>query len=288
MVAAAFVLWSCSEGSPGITPPPPPPPPPFGAGNLQSITPVTAFAGSPDLTLTLHGSHFVEGMLDGSKAVWVANDTSTSLPTTFVSSTQLTALVPAALLGHPGTVRVFVQTGDPEDGIPFTKSNELAFSIHAPQQSSISIISAISPTGATAGSPDLTLTITGANFVGAPHNRSQAVWAANGDTTLLVTASLSSTELTAVIPAALGTLIVYGRPNQFPAWIEGWREVTLDRSPWRVLREGESLTYNAPAGVHSLLLSNPCTSTHEPSTMYVSIVGGDTVTVSVYIPPDCE
>src|SRR5262249_49713824 len=84
---------------------------------------------------------------------------------------------------------------------------------------SLVVISSISPTNTVAGSPDLTLTITGSNLTGRPHNIRQAVWLANGKNTILSTSSATSTELAVVVPAVLMTnpvtaqlYIEYGDP----------------------------------------------------------------------------
>jgi hypothetical protein len=61
----------------------------------------------------------------------------------------------------------------------------------------------ISTTSAMAGSPDLTLTITGGLFYNTTHNLSQAVWLVNGSDNVLSTTFVSNSMLTAVIPAAL-------------------------------------------------------------------------------------
>jgi hypothetical protein len=63
----------------------------------------------------------------------------------------------------------------------------------------------ISATSAMAGSPDLTLTITGSNglFYNAAQNLSQAVWLVNGTDNVLTTTFVSNSMLTAVVPAAL-------------------------------------------------------------------------------------
>jgi len=66
------------------------------------------------------------------------NGTNTSLATTFVSSTQLTAVIPAALLSNPATAQVFVQTGDPMGDIPLSKSNSANFSVNAPAAATVS------------------------------------------------------------------------------------------------------------------------------------------------------
>jgi len=185
-------------------------------------------------------------------------------------------------------------------------------------------ISALSPTSAAAGSPDLTLTITGTNFDGTAQNQGQVVWVANGQTTSLETTFVSSTQLTALVPAALlsnsgtiqvllyrplrsnmvsflviapppplgqSTIIVNGQLSGYPAPLGflGWREVSLDKSPSQTLREGGSVTFSPVApGTHQLVLSNPCTWTHQPSGQTVTTVADQTVTVTVYVPPDCE
>jgi hypothetical protein len=71
------------------------------------------------------------------------------------------------------------------------------------------VIASISPLSMTAGSSDLTLTITGSNFAGPPCLKcdaySLALWSANGTDVRLTTTFVDSGELTAIIPAALLT-----------------------------------------------------------------------------------
>ena len=113
---------------------------------------------------------------------------------------MLTAVVPAALLSNPVTAQVFVKTGDPMGSA--VSSNSVFFEVTAAQSSpNISI----SPTSALPGSSDITLTITGSTgkFDNAPNNLSRAVWLVNGTKTVLTTTFVSSTMLTAVVPAAL-------------------------------------------------------------------------------------
>jgi hypothetical protein len=187
---------------------------------------------------------------------------------------------------------------------------------------------AISPIGAVAGTRDLELTVVGTSFLAAMR-RSQVIWVAKGHRTALATRFQSSTQLTATIPAALmatpvtalvfvetgdpmadsppsssdsvfftvnplpmagaGAILVYGQTSTLPPMMKGSREISVDGSPWSVLREGHRLIY-APVtpGSHRLLLSNPCTGTHQPSVRDVSVAEGDTVVVTVPIPPDCE
>lgn len=111
-----------------VSPPPSPPPPPA----IDAIVPSAAVAGSPDLTLTIEGSNFVAGRIKGSHAAWSANgDTTLLLATTFVSSTQLTVVIPAALLSKSVTAQVLLETGDLMGDIPLLRSNALGFVITA-------------------------------------------------------------------------------------------------------------------------------------------------------------
>lgn len=148
-------------------------------------------------------------------------------------------------------------------------------------------IDAILPTSVVAGSADLTLTITGSNFVEGRFKGSHAAWVAGGDTTLLATIFVSRTRLIAVIPAALlsdsataqvllktgdlmgdvpllrsnairftvapadtlstGTIVVYGQRTTLPPIAKGSREVSLDGGRWLQLSEGQSLAYGPVA-----------------------------------------
>ncbi len=179
-------------------------PPPQSNSISISILPTSAVAGSPDLKLSITGSHFAGDPHNSSQAVWSGNGIDTLLATNFGSSTQLIAVIPAALLANSTAAEVFVQTGDPMGDTPLLKSNSVSFQVTALSQGGTQI-SSISPTGAVAGSPDLTLTIMGSSFDGTGVIRSRAVWVANGSTIPLSTTFVSDTLLTAVIPSALLT-----------------------------------------------------------------------------------
>ena len=108
LMILVMAITGCGSQSPmGSSLPPPPPPTDI------SISPTTVAAGNSDLVLTVTGTHFVSAANTKSIVVWSVNGTQTSLQTTFNSSTQLTAVVPAALLVNPLTAQVFVATGDP-------------------------------------------------------------------------------------------------------------------------------------------------------------------------------
>lgn len=169
-----------------------------------SISPVSAMAGSSDVVLTVTGSNFINDTHNRSVVVWSANGTDTFLATTFDSSTQLTAVIPAALLVNPIDAKVVVEAGDPLGSLPLSKSDSITFHVTAVPAGSVSI-SAISPMSAVAGSPDLTLTITGSNLARdtASGYRSSVVWSVNQNETFLGAGVVSDTQLTAVVPAAL-------------------------------------------------------------------------------------
>jgi hypothetical protein len=177
---------------------------PVTAAAQISISATSAMAGSPDLTLTITGSNgvFYNAAHNLSQAVWLVNGSDNVLSTTFVSNSMLAAVVPAALLSNPVKAQVFVETGNLKGSVPPVKSNPIFFNVTpGPPGPQISV----SPTSASLGSPDLTLTITTSHeqFDNAPHNLSRAVWSVNGVDNVLTTTFVSNSMLTAVVPAAL-------------------------------------------------------------------------------------
>jgi lysozyme len=88
----------------------PPTPPPNAPPMLAGVTPATVAAGGGDLSITIQGADFATGV---STAYW----NGTPLATTYVSPTQLTAIVPAALTGAPGTGAVTVLNQPPGGGM---------------------------------------------------------------------------------------------------------------------------------------------------------------------------
>ena len=146
---------------------------------ITTISPASAIAGGPQFTLTVNGTNFVSG----STVKW----NGIALTTTYVSATQLTATVPAALIATAGTASVTVVNPSPGGGT----SNAVTFTINNPVPTTTSI----NPACATAGGPQFTLTVTGTNFV----STSTVRWGG----TSLATTFVSSTQLTATVPASL-------------------------------------------------------------------------------------
>jgi len=90
-----------------------------GVPTTTSISPSCVTAGSTGFTLTVTGTKFVSNS--------VVNWNGSTLTTTFVSSTQLTAIVPAALVATGGTASVTVVNPTPGGGT----SNAQTFTIAA-------------------------------------------------------------------------------------------------------------------------------------------------------------
>ncbi len=83
---------------------------------ISSLSPTSATAGGPAFTLTVNGINFTAGS--------VTRWNGTSLPTTFVNSTQLRASVSASLIASAGTAAVTVSSGG-------QTSNSVSFPINA-------------------------------------------------------------------------------------------------------------------------------------------------------------
>lgn len=151
---------------------------------ITSISPTIAIWGDPGFTLTVNGTNFVNG---ASTVQWNGS----SRTTTYISATQLsvaiTALDITAAGGGAGRVTVF--NSAPGGGT----SNDSYCSVNYP----VPTIASISPTSATAGGADFTLTVNGTKFVDIA-GVSWVMW--NG--TSRATTYISSTQLTATIPAA--------------------------------------------------------------------------------------
>lgn len=142
---------------------------------LASFTPTSALAGQA-FTMTLTGNIF------SSSAQVIVNGT--PVPTTFVSSTQLIASVPAGVT--PDATQYVVSVTNPK---AFT-SNLLLLTTTAPT------LSAVNPSSVLAGS-NASVTLTGSNFV------SGAQLFLGTGSTGLSTAFVSAKQLTATIPANL-------------------------------------------------------------------------------------
>jgi hypothetical protein len=151
------------------------------APSIVNLSQTSAAQGGAAFSLTVTGQNF----LSTSTVEW--NDA--PLTTTYTSSTQLVANVPASNIASAGTAHVVVEDAEPQPLV----SNSVAFSI-TPVVQAAPVLSSISSTTATVGSAGFALTATGQNFL------PTSVMQFNGVT--LTTVVNSSTQLVATVPAA--------------------------------------------------------------------------------------
>jgi len=118
------------------------------APTLTSISPTSTYQNSGSLTLTANGTGFSSGA-----TVYFAY--SAPLVTTFVSSTQLTAVVPASFFINTNNYSVWVVNPDNQ------QTSSLEFSVVGRTP----IINSLSPSSAVAGSTPSPITIAGQNFM---------------------------------------------------------------------------------------------------------------------------
>jgi hypothetical protein len=90
-------------------------------------------AGDTNLTLTIRGTNFGAGPHRRTEAVWLVNGIPTLLATTVVSATELTAVIPEALMRNPVFALVVVQNSDSAHvGVSPAQSRGVSFVVHAP------------------------------------------------------------------------------------------------------------------------------------------------------------
>jgi hypothetical protein len=205
------------------------------APTLSGVTPQLLYAGSPTTAFTLTGTNF------NSSSVVMAG--TTSLMTTFVSATQLTASAPAALLATVGTLSLAVLNPAPGGGssqtIPVTLSQPPA------------TLASLSPATATAGSPQVNVTLTGTYFTPTSVVYINNYFAA-------ATTYISSTSIHFTIPAqaltSTGNLIVTVHDSAWPNNISNQLTFQIV-NPVPVLSSISPLSITAGAPNFSLTLS---------------------------------
>ncbi len=151
---------------------------PFGT-NITTLSPSSALAGGPAVTLTVTGERFTQQ----STVLWV--DFRTPLATTFVSSTQLTAIIPANLIATDAVAPITVST----PGVALSNAVNFPIVVASPTIAN----NGISPISAIAGGPAFTLTVKGDGFILA----SQVIGLTGATTTYV-----SQNQLTVNVPAS--------------------------------------------------------------------------------------
>jgi len=165
---------------------------------ISYLAPSRASAGGPAFTLTLTGAGFVSATV----VQWNGQNR----PTTFVSSGQVLAAIPAADIATVGTAAVNSinpSKGPTDNGL----SNTVTFFIDA-ASNPIPTISSLNKTSVTSPAAQFDLTITGTNFMPS----SVVYWNAATLTQLTPNSVSGSTQIVVTIPATLvasaGTAVV--------------------------------------------------------------------------------
>jgi len=147
LIFVAWVALGCggSSAAPQTTPPTQSPPqsPPFVPApsvSISSISPTDAPAGSPDVILMISGTGLTAKTHNVRRPVWSANGVDTRLAATPISDTQMSAVIPAALLAAAVTAQVFIEYGDPMSDLPLSESNSVSFAVTFPSVSPSSVI----------------------------------------------------------------------------------------------------------------------------------------------------
>jgi hypothetical protein len=147
---------------------------------ISTLVPSSAASGSAALTLAVNGSDFI--------AASTVNWNGVALATSYVDPSHLTATVAASDLTTVGTASITVFNPSPGGGT----SSALTFTINASNPAPA--ISTLVPSSAASGSPALTLTVSGSDFVAA----STVNW--NG--VALATSYVDASHLSSTVPAS--------------------------------------------------------------------------------------
>ncbi len=151
---------------------------------VTTLTPNSAPVGSPNLAITLSGT----GFLSSSIVAW--NSTPLFAPTS-VTSTSLTATIPASYLAAVGTASVSVFNSGPGGG----ESNLLTFTVANPAP----VLASITPSTTTTCPALTTLGLTGSAFV--------AGSVVSIDNVAVATTFNGPTSLTASVPPAVASSV---------------------------------------------------------------------------------
>lgn len=152
---------------------------------LTNISPTSKITGAAAFTLTVNGTLF--------RSSSVVRFNGSDRPTTFVSSTQLTAQISATDVSSGGIFAITVFTPTPGGGT----SNSSDLSVNNP----LPTISNIAPSSALQGGPTFLLTVNGTGFV----NSSVVTWNGQNRTTNFISSTQLSTQIAAADIVAVST-----------------------------------------------------------------------------------
>ncbi|HLW83251.1 MAG TPA: beta-propeller fold lactonase family protein [Candidatus Acidoferrales bacterium] len=147
-IASLVFLAGCGRGTTSTVKANPNPTP-----TITTISPNSAVAGGAPFTLTINGTNFV--------AASMVNFGGTALTTTFVSSAQLTAAIPATAIASASTAIVTVTSPAPGGGT----SNAVNFTISAATTNPLPSVISLIPNCAPVGAQAFNLLASGSNFL---------------------------------------------------------------------------------------------------------------------------
>jgi hypothetical protein len=158
------------------------------ASIISSISPSQVIVGGSGFTLTINGNGFVNGS--------VVRVNGQDRPTTFISSSQLTAQIPASDIAALGSLNIFVANPPPGGGL----SNTVALAVI----NSTPEISSLDPSSVNAGSVGFPLTVNGSSFV----DGAVVSWNGSPRPTTFVNNSKLTAQISAADVASAGTATV--------------------------------------------------------------------------------
>jgi uncharacterized cupin superfamily protein len=207
-----------------------------------SLSPNNTLAGGAGFTLMVIGTNFV--------TTSVVDWNGSSLGTTYVNKTKVTAMVPASDIANAGTANVQVKNPAPGGGA----SGTLVFTINNPMPTTTSL----SPNNATAGGPSFTLTVNGTNF----ESKSKVEWNGADRSTTFVSATKLTAMITGADIATAGTASVK----------------VFNASPGGGTSNAQTFTINNPAPALTSLMPNK--TAHGGSAFTLTVHGSGFVTTS--------
>lgn len=210
---------------------------------LSFLAPADATAGGVDFTLNVNGA----GFASNSVVRWNGQNRTT----TFVNTNQVTVIIKAADIANPGTVLVTAFTPQSGSGLNGL-SNTLTFTILPPPNPVPAIASMAPDHVAAGGMADVPLVIMGSNFMpptnpAQPSTGSVVHWnpTVGGGQSTLVTTSITATQISATVPAALvaaqgAAIVTVFNPAPGGGTSPNGPTFTIDPVPPGILAAGDS------------------------------------------------
>src|SRR5271167_909700 len=174
-LVCSLLMLGCGGGGGGTTSPPPAQNP---VPTIGGVTPSSVIEGAPATAVAITGTGFI-----ASSSVELNG---TAIPTTYDSTSSLSATLPASNLANAAVGKLSVVNPSPGGGA----SSTVDFAIDNPTPA----IASVNPASITAGASGTVVDVTGTGFVA-----TSTVWL-NGTT--LTTNFVSATELKASVPAS--------------------------------------------------------------------------------------